>query len=87
MRRHKLEHLAINSTTAVAGEVRVSPALPATTVVEFMAIWSNVCFRTVLKLPYGFTGGLKTENVKSTADVCWQQNELIAKEIAQSIAF
>ena len=33
---HKLDPLAINSTTAVAAEARVNPALPATAVVEFM---------------------------------------------------
>ena len=27
---HKLDHLVIHSTTAVAAEVRVNPALPAT---------------------------------------------------------
>ena len=34
---HKLDHLAINSTTAVAAEAMVNLALLATTVVEFMA--------------------------------------------------
>ena len=37
-----MDHLAINSTTAVAAEARVNPALLATTVVEFMAKWSNL---------------------------------------------
>ena len=38
MRRHKLEHLAINSTTAVIGKVGFSLASAATAaVVEFMA--------------------------------------------------
>ena len=44
---HKLDHLAKNSTTAVAAEARVNPALPATAVVEFMAMWSNLCPPTV----------------------------------------
>ena len=33
---HRWDHLAINSTTAVATEVRVNPALHATAVVEFI---------------------------------------------------
>ena len=41
-------HLALYSTTAVAAEVRVRPALPATVLVEFMSTWSNLCLRTVL---------------------------------------
>ena len=44
---HKLDQLAINSTTAVAAEVRVNSALPATAVVEFMAKWFNLCPPTV----------------------------------------
>ena len=47
VRGYKFKHLAINSTTAVAAEVRVNPSLPATAVVEFMAKWSNLCPRTV----------------------------------------
>ena len=39
--------LAINSTTAVAAEAKVIPALPATVVVEFVVKWSNLCPRTV----------------------------------------
>ena len=46
---HKLDHLAINSTTAVAAEARVNPALPATTVVEFMAMWLNLYPPTVVQ--------------------------------------
>ena len=46
-RGHKLDHLALNSTTAVAVEARVTPALPATVVVEFMANWLNLYPRTV----------------------------------------
>ena len=34
---HKLDHLAIKPTTAVAAEARVNPALPATAVVEFVS--------------------------------------------------
>ena len=45
---HKLDQLAINSTTAVAAEVRVNSALPATAVVEFMAMWLNLYPRTVM---------------------------------------
>ena len=47
---HKLDHLVINSTTAVAAKVRVNPALPATVVVEFMAKWLNLYPRTVYLL-------------------------------------
>ena len=36
MRGYKFNHLAINSTTAVATEVSVNPALHATAVVEFI---------------------------------------------------
>ena len=43
-----MDHLAINSTTAVAAEARVTPALPATEVVEFMAKWSNLYPHTVI---------------------------------------
>ena len=42
--------LAINSTTAVAAEARVNPALPATAVVEFMAKWLNLYPRTVYEI-------------------------------------
>ena len=42
-----MDHLAINSTTAVAAEGRVTPALPATAVIEFMAKWLNLYPRTV----------------------------------------
>ena len=34
---HKLNHLAINSTTTVATEARANPALPATAVVGFVS--------------------------------------------------
>ena len=44
---YKLNHLTINSTTAVAADARVNPALPATAVVEFMAKWLNLYPRTV----------------------------------------
>ena len=47
--RHKLDHLAINSTTAVAAEAGVTPVLPATAVVDFMAKWLYLYLRTVLK--------------------------------------
>ena len=47
MRGYKLNHLAINSNTAVAAEARVIPALAATILVEFMAKWSNLCPLTV----------------------------------------
>ena len=47
---HKLDHLAINSTTAVAVEARVTPTLPATVVVEFMARWWSILYQnTVLE--------------------------------------
>ena len=45
-----MDHLAINSTTAVADEVKVNPALPATAVVEFMAKWLNLYQRTVCQI-------------------------------------
>ena len=45
---HKLDHLAINSTTGMAAKARVNPALPATAAVEFMAKWLNLYPRTVL---------------------------------------
>ena len=47
MRGYKFNHLAVNSTTAVASEARVNPVLHATAVVEFMAKWFNLCPRTV----------------------------------------
>ena len=47
VRGYKFNHLAINSTTTVATEPRVNPALPATAVVEFMAKWSSVYLLTV----------------------------------------
>ena len=34
---HELDHLAINSTTAMAAEARVNPALPSTAMVEFVS--------------------------------------------------
>ena len=46
---HKFDHLAINSTTRVAAEAGVTPVLPATAVVEFMAKWLYLYLRTVLK--------------------------------------
>ena len=50
VRGYKFNHLATNSTTAVAAEARVNPALPATAVVEFMAKWLNLYPRTVQKV-------------------------------------
>jgi len=47
MRGPKFNHLAPNSTTPVAAEAGVNPALPATAFVEFMTKWSNLCPRTV----------------------------------------
>ena len=47
MRVYKFNHLAINSTTAVAGEARVHPGSPAMAVVEFMAKWTILCPLTV----------------------------------------
>ena len=47
-------HLAINSTTALAAEARVNPALPATSVVESMAKWSNLCPHTVVFVLFPF---------------------------------
>ena len=44
---HELDHLAINSTTAMAAEARVNPALPVTAVVKFMAKWLTLYPRTV----------------------------------------
>ena len=52
MRGYKVNHLAINSTTAVAAEARVNPALPATAVVEFMAKWLTLYPRTVCQCTY-----------------------------------
>ena len=48
VRRHKLDHLDINSTTAVAGNAGLTLTSAATAVVEYMAKWSNLCLRTVL---------------------------------------
>ena len=48
---YKLDHLAINSTTSVAGKAGVTLASAATAVVEFMAKWSNLYPRKVLKVP------------------------------------
>ena len=39
-----MDHLGINSTTAVAGKARFTLA----SVVEFMAKWSNLCPPTVV---------------------------------------
>ena len=47
MRGYKFNHLATNSTVAVAAEARVNPALPATAVVEFKAKWSDLYLCTV----------------------------------------
>ena len=44
---YKLDHLAINSTTAMAGKAGSTLASAATTVVEFMAKWLNLYPRTV----------------------------------------
>ena len=45
---YKLDHLDINSTTALAGETGFNLASPATAVVEFMAKWFNLYPRTVV---------------------------------------
>ena len=47
VRGHKLDHLAINSTTAVAGKDGFTLASAATAVVEFMAKWLNLYPHTV----------------------------------------
>ena len=47
VRGHKLDHLAINSTTAVAGKTGCTLASPATAVIEFMAKWLNLYPSTV----------------------------------------
>ena len=47
VRGYKFNNLAINSSSVLAAEPRVDPALPVTAVVEFMAKWSNLCPRTV----------------------------------------
>ena len=47
--RHKLDHLAIHSTTAVAAEARVNPALSAIAVVEIMVKCLFLYLLTVLK--------------------------------------
>ena len=52
---HKLDHLAINSTTAVAGGVTRASA--ATAVVEFMAMWLNLSPPTI-HFTYCFHGFL-----------------------------
>ena len=43
VRGHKLDHLALNSTTAVTCKAGFTLASAATAVVEFMAKWSNSC--------------------------------------------
>ena len=48
MRGYKYNHLAINSTTAVAGQAGFTLASAATAVVEFMVKWSNLCPLTVV---------------------------------------
>ena len=51
-----MDHLVINSTTdvaTVATEAKVSPALPATAVVEFMAKWLKLYPRTVSFTNFG----------------------------------
>ena len=45
---YNLDHLAINSTTAVAGQAGFTLASAATAVVEFMVKWSNLCPLTVV---------------------------------------
>ena len=47
---HKLDHMAINSTTDVVAESRVNPALPATAEIEFIAKWLNLYPRAVKKI-------------------------------------
>ena len=49
VRGYKFNHLAINSTTAVATEARVNPALPATAVVK-MAKWHGTYCHPLLKI-------------------------------------
>ena len=46
-RGYKFNHLAINSTTAVAGKAGFTLASAATAVVEFMAKWLTLYPRTV----------------------------------------
>ena len=46
---HKFDHLAINSTTAVAAKVGVNLDVPATAVVEFTAKWFNLYPLTVYR--------------------------------------
>ena len=41
MRGHKLDHLAINSTTAVAGKGGFTLVSAATVVVEFVSAYGN----------------------------------------------
>ena len=47
VRGYKVNHLAINSITAVTGKDGFTLASAAIAVVEFMAKWSNVCPPTV----------------------------------------
>ena len=47
VRGYKFNHLAINSTTTVAGNAGVTLASTVTAVVEFMAKWSYLCPPTV----------------------------------------
>ena len=53
MRGHKLDHLASNSTTAVADEARVNPVLATTVVIEFKAKLSDLYPCTVVILHLG----------------------------------
>ena len=47
VRGYKFNHLAINSISAVAGNAGFTLDSAATSVVEFMAMWSNLCPTTV----------------------------------------
>ena len=62
MRGHKLDHLAINSTTAVAGKAGFTLASAATAVVEFMAKWLTLYLRTVVLEMYRILQNTKMLN-------------------------
>ena len=51
---HKMDHLAINSTIAVAGKAGFTLQSAATAAVEFKEKWLNLCPRTVFFLFYLF---------------------------------
>ena len=50
VRGYRFNHLAINSTTAVAGKAGFTLASAATAAVGFMAEWSNLCPPTVVDM-------------------------------------